>query len=132
MKEVLDSRFLVEHFYSLSTETKRKTSKKLKDLIRCKEGILPTIVIGETVRVVCEKVGREEAEIFYSTIVNSGLQIQELTARIAKQAGLLKCQFKNLPIGDCIIASTAIFNQARIISDDLHFDCIKEAKRVWI
>jgi len=60
------------------------------------------------------------------------LQIQELTARIAKQAGLLKCQFKNLPIGDCIIASTAIINQTRIISDDLHFNAIKETKRDWI
>jgi predicted nucleic acid-binding protein len=132
LKEVLDSRFFVEHFYSPSTETKRKTSKKLKDLIRRREGILPTIVISETVRIVCEKVGSEEAEIFYSTIVNSGLQIQELTARIAKQAGLLKCQFNNLPVGDCIIASTATINQARIISDDPHFDCIKEAKRAWI
>jgi predicted nucleic acid-binding protein len=132
LREVLDSGFLVEHFYSLSTETKRKTSKKLKDLIQCKEGILPTIVISETVRVVCEKVGREEAEIFYSTIVNSGLQIQELTARIAKQAGLLKCQFRNLPIGDCIIASTAMINQARIISDDPHFDCMTEVKRAWL
>jgi predicted nucleic acid-binding protein len=132
LKEVLDSRFFIEHFYSLSTETKRKTSNKLRELIRCKEGIIPTIAISETVRVVCEKVGREEAEIFYSTIVNSGLQIQELSASIAKQAGLLKCQFRNLPIGDCIIASTAMINQARIVSDDPHFDCIKEAKRTWI
>ena len=132
MKEVLDSRFLIEHFYSASTEIKHKTSKKLKELIQRKEGLLPTIIISETVKAVCEKVGKEEAEVCYLRIVTSGLQIQELTARIAKQAGLLKCQFKNLPMGDCIIASTAIIHQARIISDDLHFDAIKETKRIWI
>lgn len=132
MKEVLDSRFLIEHFYSASTEMKQKTSKKLRELGQRKEGLLPTIVISETVKIICEKVGREEAEVCYLSIVTSGLQIQELSTKIAKQAGLLKCQYKNIPMGDCIIASTAIINQARIISDDPHFDDIRETKRSWI
>ena len=132
MKEVLDSRFLIEHYYSTNTETKQKTSKKLKELIQRKEGLLPTIVISETIKIICEKIGREEAEICYLSIIASGLQIQELNPKIAKQAGLLKCQYKNIPMGDCIIASTAIVNQAKILSDDPHFDTIKEAKRSWI
>jgi predicted nucleic acid-binding protein len=35
-------------------------------------------------------------------------------------------------MGDCIIASTAIANQARVLSDDPHYDAIKETKRTWI
>lgn len=132
MKEVLDSRFLIEYFYATDTKTKQKTLNKLKDLIQRKEGILPTIVISETVKAVCENVGKEEASACYLRIVTSGLQIQELNARLAKQAGLLKCQYKNIPIGDCIIAATAIENQAKILSDDPHFDDIKETKRIWI
>ncbi|KPV62943.1 MAG: PIN domain protein [Candidatus Bathyarchaeota archaeon BA2] len=132
MKEVLDSRFLIEHYYSTNTETKQKTSKKLKELIQRKEGLLPTIVISETIKIICEKVGREEAEICYLSIIVSGLQIQELNSKIARQAGLLKCQYKSIPMGDCIIASTAIINQAKILSDDSHFDNIKETKRSWI
>jgi predicted nucleic acid-binding protein len=132
LKEVLDSRFLIEHYYSTNTETKQKTSKKLKELIQRKEGLLPTIVISETIKIICEKVGREEAEICYLSIIASGLQIQELNLKIARQAGLLKCQYKSIPMGDCIIASTAIINQAKILSDDLHFDNIKETKRSWI
>ena len=132
MKEVLDSRFLIEYFYAASTEMKQKTSKKLRELIQRKEGLLPTIAISETVKIICEKLGREEAEVCYLSIVTSGLQIQELTAKIAKQAGLLKCQYKSIPMGDCIIASTAIINQAKILSDDPHFDDIKETKRNWI
>lgn len=35
-------------------------------------------------------------------------------------------------MGDCIIAATATASQARILSDDPHFDLIEEAKRTWI
>jgi len=132
LKEVLDSRFLIEHYYSTKTEIRQKTRRKLQDLIQHREGLLPTIVISETVQGVCEKVGKDEADICYQTILASGLQIQNLTPTIAKQAGLLKCRHKNIPMGDCIIVATAITNQARILSDDPHFDTIKEAKRTWI
>jgi predicted nucleic acid-binding protein len=132
LKEVLDSRFLIEHYYSDNKETKQKTTQKLRNLAQRKEGIIPTIVRGETVKTVCEKIGKEEAEICYLDIVTSSLQIQELSSKIAKQAGLLKCQHKSIPMGDCIIAATAIINQAKIISDDPHFDSVKETKRIWI
>jgi predicted nucleic acid-binding protein len=132
LNEVVDSPFLVEHFYSTEAETKRTTSKKLRELIQRKQGLLPTIVIGETVRIVCEKVGKEEAETCYLSLIRSGLRIQDLDRDIAKQAGLLKCQHRNIPMGDCIIASTAIINQARVLSDDPHFDLIKEVKHSWI
>ena len=129
---VLDSRFVMEYFYSDKTETKQAATKKLKDLIQRKEGILPTIVIGETIQTVCEKIGKDEAEICYANLTQSGLKIQSLNAPIAKQAGLLRSKYRNIPMGDCIIAATAIANQATILSDDPHFDAIKETKRSWI
>jgi len=132
LKEVLDSRFLIEHYYSDKKETIQRTTRKLRNLALRKEGIIPTIVISETVKTICERIGKEEAEICYLDIVTSNLQIQELTSKIAKQAGLLKCQHKGIPMGDCIIAATAVINQARIISDDPHYDSIKETKRCWI
>ena len=132
MKIVLDSRFIMEYFYSDKTEAKQKATKKLKDLIQRKEGILPTIVIGETIQTICEKIGKEEAEICYANLTESGLKIQTLTSQIAKQAGLLRSKYQNIPMGDCIIAATAIANQAAILSDDPHFDVIQETKRSWI
>lgn len=132
MKEVLDTRFLVEYFYATREETKKKTATRLKELIAKNEGILPTIVIAEIIQVTCEKKGKDMAESRYQAIVQSGLQIQSLTSPIAKHAGLLKSKYKNVPIGDCVIAATAIANQARILSDDPHFDSIKETKRNWI
>jgi predicted nucleic acid-binding protein len=132
LKIVLDSRFVIEFLFSDKNEIKQKATKKLKDLIQRKEGILPTIVICETVQTICEKIGKEEAEICYVNLTQSGLKIQSLTSSIAKQAGLLRSKYSNIPMGDCIIAATAIINQAAILSDDPHFDPIEETKRSWI
>jgi predicted nucleic acid-binding protein len=122
----------MEYFYSDKTEIKQKATKKLKDIIQHKEGILPTIVIGETIQTVCEQIGKEEAEICYANLTQSGLKIQSLSSPIAKQAGLLRCKYRNIPMGDCIIAATALANEATVLSDDPHFDAIQEAKRSWI
>jgi predicted nucleic acid-binding protein len=132
LKSVLDSRFIMEYFYSDKLETKQKATKKIKDLLQRREGILPTIVISETIQAICEQLGKEEAEICYANLTQSELKIQPLTSPIAKQAGLLRSKYRNIPMGDCIIAATAIANQANILSDDPHFDSIEETKRTWI
>ncbi|XHH10627.1 MAG: PIN domain-containing protein [Candidatus Bathyarchaeia archaeon] len=129
---MLDTRFLREYFYATDEEAKRKTSQKLKSLLSKGEGILPTIVITEITQITCEIRGKDMAKSRYQALIQSGLQIENLTPTIAEQAGLLKCLYKNVPIGDCIIAATANENHAKILSDDPHFDLIKETKRVWL
>jgi len=44
LKEILDTRFLVEYFYSNQVDVKNKIALKLKDMISRNSGILPTIV----------------------------------------------------------------------------------------
>jgi predicted nucleic acid-binding protein len=132
LKEVIDTRFLTEYFYSTQAETKEKTTRILKGLIVNNEGILPTIAMAEIIQITCEKRGKDMAESRYQALTQSGLQIQSLTSQIAKYAGMLKCKYKDVPMGDCIIVATAIENHARILSDDPHFDSVKEVKRIWI
>jgi predicted nucleic acid-binding protein len=132
LKEVLDTRFLREYFYPSRAEIKEKATRKLDAIIAKNEGILPTIVIAEITQITCEIRGKDMAESRYQALIQSGLEIQNLTPIIAKQAGLYKTQCKNLPMGDCIIAATAIINHAKILSDDPHFDCLTETRRVWI
>lgn len=132
MKEVVDSRFFAEHFFSEETETKRKTSRKLRELVRSKKGILPTLVISEVVQFMCEKVGREEANLCYLSLIRSGLKVRDLDQEIAKEAGVLKCRYRGVPMGDCIVAATAIITQAKVLSDDPHFKAMKEIKCTWI
>ena len=130
--EVIDSRFLVEYFFSSDENVKSKTLRHLKDLVKKRNGILPTIVVTETVRYVCEKRGVEEAKIRYLSLARSGLLIADLTGEIAREAGLLKCTHPSVPTGDCIVASTASAKKAKILSDDKHFDEIKSISRIWI
>ncbi len=132
MKEVIDTRFLAEYFNTTDPDVKQRTFRRLESLISKNEGILPTIVIAETVHITCGRKGKDMAESRYQALIQGGLEIQSLTPSIAKQAGLFKCVHKNLPMGDCIIAATALLNHARILSDDPHFDSIDEIKRVWI
>lgn len=132
MKEVLDTRFLRECFYSTQVETKERTDRKLKALMAKNEGILPTIVMAEIIQIACAIRGKDMAQSRYQALLQSGLEIQNFTPQIAQQAGLFKCQYSNLHMGDCIIAATALINHARVLSDDPHFDCIAEIKRVWI
>lgn len=132
MKEVIDTRFLLELFYSNQVETKEKAVRKFTALRNKNEGILPTIVIAELAQVICAKRGKDIAQSRYQVLIQCGVAIQELTPYIAQQAGILKCVNQNLPMGDCIIAATAQVNHGRVLSDDPHFDSIPEIKRVWI
>ncbi len=132
MKQVLDTRFLLEHYYSEDSEIRRRTIHKIKELSQNSNGIIPTIVILETVQIIAQKEGKENAEMAYLYLTTIGIRIEGLSASIAKEAGILKSSYRHVPVGDCIIAATAIKNQARILSDDSHFDSIKEAKRIWL
>ena len=132
MKEVLDTRLLREYFYSTQDAPKQKIERRLTALIAANEGILPTIVLAEITQIACALRGKDMAHSRCQALIQSGLKIQDLTPQIAEQAGLLKCKHSNLPMGDCIIAATALLNHARVLSDDPHFDQLKEIKRVWI
>jgi predicted nucleic acid-binding protein len=129
---VLDTRFLVEYHYSQDPAIRKKTLQKLKELTQNSNGIIPTIVILETIQLIAQREGKENAEMVYLWLTTIGLKIESLSPSIAKDAGILKSLYRHLPVGDCIIAATAIKNQAKIITDDPHFDTIKEAKRTWL
>ena len=132
MIEVLDTRFLSEYFYSNVTEVRAKTTRRLKELVAKNEGVMPTLVVAEIVQITCERRGKDMAESRYQALISSGLRIQDLTSEIARCAGLLKSKYRNIPMGDCIIAATAIVNHGRVLSDDPHFDIIKETSHTWI
>jgi predicted nucleic acid-binding protein len=132
LKEVIDTRFLRELFYATQLEAKEKIHRKFSSLVSKNEGILPTIVLAEITQITCALRGKDMAESRSQALIQSGLELQDLTPIIAQQAGILKCTNQNLPMGDCIIAATAQLNHARILSDDPHFDTIKEIKRTWI
>lgn len=132
MKEVIDTRFLRELSFANQTETKEKVRRKYLSLISKNEGILPTIVLAEITQITCALRGKAMAQSRSQALIQSGLEIQDLTSIIAEKAGILKGINQRLPMGDCIIAAAAQVAHARILSDDPHFDSIPDVKRVWL
>jgi predicted nucleic acid-binding protein len=104
----------------------------MRELTHNGNGLIPTIVVCELIQLICSREGKEKMEMIYLSIMTRGMKIESLGPYGAKEAGFLKSMYKHVPIGDCIIAATAIKNQARIVSDDSHFDLIKETERTWL
>lgn len=128
---VLDTTFFVLHYFS---DEEGVLSKTQKILTQCRKlgnkGILPTIVLGEFYALTRKRAGRDVAEKFFRELVNSGLEIINLTADVAKQAGIFRYKYQEkIPWGDCIIAAIAFLEKADIIlTEDPHFGQLKEVK----
>ncbi len=128
----MDTRFLVEYFFTDDENFARKAQERITKLIRSKEGILPAIVISELVRVVCRRRGEEESRMRYLSLIKSGLKIAQVDEGIAYRAGILRCKYRDVPLGDCIIAAIAERYGAAVLTDDPHFDEMEEVRRIWV
>ena len=132
MREVLDSRFFVVHYAARDEKTLTMTRSKLSRLRREKRGVIPSIVVVETTNFVCREGGRDRAMQHLKTLEYSGLEIAPLSMAVAREAGLLKCTHRSLPIADCIVAATALRERACVVSDDPHFSQVRGLRVVWI
>ncbi|MEM1563585.1 MAG: PIN domain-containing protein [Candidatus Bathyarchaeia archaeon] len=128
---MFDTTFLVLHYFSNEENVLNKTQKIITQCRKLgNKGILPTIVLGEFYALTRKKAGRDVAEKNFRELINSGLGIINLTAEVAKQAGIFRHKYQEkIPWGDCIIASTAFLEKADVIlTEDPHFKQIKEVK----
>jgi predicted nucleic acid-binding protein len=130
MRLVLDTNFFVLHYFSRG-ETLAKTKAVLN---RCRKlgnsGVVPAIVLGEFYAVTAKKAGRGVAEKAFLEVTASGLTIADVTASIARQAGVIRAKYmEKVPWGDCIIASTSILcNADYVVTEDPYFKRIGEIK----
>jgi len=67
LKQVLDSRFLVEYYYSQDPIIRQKVNQKIKELTKNSSGIIPTIVVCETIQLICSREGKQKAEMIYQS-----------------------------------------------------------------
>lgn len=132
MKEILDSRFFSAHFFEGDEQVLAATRAKLAQLRRERRGILPSIVLAEVANIVCREAGRDRAREHLRAMHTYGLPIVSLEEGIAVEAGLLRCTYRDIPIGDAIVAATALHEGGRVISDDPHFARIKGLRVAWI
>ncbi len=132
MKEVIDTRFLVEHFFATDRKILEGTRAKLRDLRRSGEGIVPAIVLAEFFNLICQRAGGREAAAKCQALVNSGLTVRALSADIALRAGRLRSSHRQIPLADCLIAATAEIEGARVLTDDPHFRQLRTVRVAWV
>ena len=132
MKEVLDTRFLLTHFFSDQPLVLERARSRLRDLRRNGNGVLPTLVLTEFFDQVCRHAGSRQATQKCEALLMSGLDIHSLTPDIALAAGKIRCTNRDVPVADCIIAATAATLDGRVVSDDPHFARIRGIRVAWL
>jgi predicted nucleic acid-binding protein len=132
MPITVDTRFLLTHFLADTDDLKERTSARMAEL-RKEMAFVPTIVIHEVYKFMFEKLGKEVAQLRVDSILTSRLRTIELTAKIAVMSAALRCQYRDLPTADSIVAATSIqTGSKRVLSDDLHFKKISSIRSEWI
>ncbi len=130
-RAVLDTTFFVLHYFSNDADIQSKSREILRLCRRLgNKGVLPTIVLAEFYVQTAKRAGREEAKKLFKEMYNAGLDVVDMDAAIAERAGNLRHKYQEkIPWGDCIVAASGLDNKADIIiSEDPHFDEIKEIK----
>jgi predicted nucleic acid-binding protein len=121
-----DSRFFVEFFYSKNETVHRKLEEEKKR----KEKYVSAIVIHEVYKLSLAREGRETARL-RATLMKKDFKVVPVDDQIAQISAELRQKY-GLSMGDSMIAATASILKAVCVSDDPHFQQIKEIKTTWI
>ena len=125
-RTVYDTRFFIEHYYSKDENVLQRT----KEEMRSREKYVSTIVIHEVYQLTLAREGRESA-VLRTMLLEKDFKIVKIDAEIAKSSAEYRHKYK-LPMADSMIAATASHLKATCLSDDPHFQAVKEIKTRWI
>ena len=125
-KAVFDTRYFAELYYSKD----EKVLQRLREEKRRQEKFISTVVIHEVYRLTLAREGRETA-VLRTALLKQDFKVVPVTAEIADVSAELRQRYA-LSMGDSMIAATASSLRATCISDDPHFQRVKEIKTTWI
>ena len=126
-KAVFDTRFFMEGYYSSDAF---KTKKLREKITLTKERCISSIVLHEIYQLTLKKEARETARL-RTMVLEQDYKVIDVDAKVAKSSAELRLKY-NMSMADSLIAATALFLKAPLVSDDAHFKAIKEIKTDWI
>ena len=124
-KAVYDTRFFVDSFYSKDESLLKKIRAH-----RARKRYVSAIVIHEVYHLAIKREGRETAKNQVAHLKEE-FEVVPVDDQIAQISAELRHKY-NLSMGDSMIAATAFVLKATCISDDPHFEQIKEIEATWI
>jgi predicted nucleic acid-binding protein len=126
-KTVYDTRFFIEHYYSIEASRLKKT----RDAIRkAKERFISAIVLHEIYWLTLEQEGQETATM-RASLLEKDFKVIKVDAEIAKNSAQLRHKY-HIGMAESIIAATAQVLKATCLTDDPHFKPVNEIKISWI
>ncbi len=123
---VYDTRFFAELYSSTNDEKRRKIRA---EMVR-KEKYVSSVVIHEFYHTTLAVNGRETAKTKVAYI-KEGFEIIPVDTEIAEVSVELRHKYR-IPMGDSMIAATALTLKAVCVTDDQHIKQIKEIQTAWI
>lgn len=123
---VYDTRFFTQLYRSNDDETR----KKIRAEMTRKEKYVSPVVIHELYHTSIATDGRETAKTKVA-YVKEGFEIIPVDTQIAEISAELRHKY-HIPMGDSMIAATALMLKAVCITDDQHIKQIKEIQTAWI
>jgi predicted nucleic acid-binding protein len=125
-RAVYDTRFFAQFYYSRD----EKLLKRLREEKRQPEKYASTIVIHELYNLTLEREGRETA-VLRAALLKEEFNVVPVTPEIAEISAEFRHKY-DLSMGNSMIAATASIVKATCVSDDPHFQRVKEIKTTWI
>jgi len=126
-KSVYDTRFFVEYFYSGDADFLRRLKKDLKAV---RERMVSALTVHEIHRINLEKEGREVATLRSETICRD-FNVVDVDYETAVRSAELRSRYR-MPMADSVIVATAQIHGCSLVSDDPHFQGIKNLKTRWL
>lgn len=125
-KATFDTRFFAELYYSQDESAKKKIKSK-----RAQRGnYISAVVIHEMYKLAIARQGREVAKNIVADL-RQDFDVIPIDDQIAELSAELSHKY-HLPMGDSMIAATALLLKAICVTDDPHFKQIKEIETSWI
>jgi len=126
-KQLYDTRFFMEYFYTADTAL---LSKLKHELMSAKERVVSVLTVHEMYRIDIRYKGREVATL-RSNIIQADCKIVDVDFRAAVQSAELRAKHQ-MPMADSIIATTAQTYGCTLVTDDAHFKGIPNLKTKWV
>ena len=124
-KAVYDTRFFADSYYSKDESMLKKIRAH-----KARKRYVSAIVVHEVYNLAIKREGRETAKNQVAHIKEE-FEVVPVDDQIAETSAELRHKY-HLSMGDSMIAATAFALKAVCISDDPHFEQIKEIETTWI
>ena len=124
-KAVYDTRFFAESYYSKDASLLKRIR-----MHRMRKRYISAVVIHEVYNLALPREGRDVAKIKIAKLLEE-FEVVPVDELIAQASAELRQKYK-LSMGDSMIAATSLNLKAVCISDDPHFEQIKEIETAWI